>query len=180
MRTTSTALRTLFLIAATLLVSSTALGGTEAFDKQMKPLYTEYARIHQALASDSLAGVPGAAKRIATLATKLDAASVTGEHAAHYQKLPGQIQAAAKTLKSATDLTSAREAFKDLSKPVAMWVTMSHPAGLNVVYCSMSKGSWVQKGATVMNPYYGASMLHCGEIVSGADKKGHDGGMDME
>jgi len=34
-----------------------------------------------------------------------------------------------------------------------------------VVHCSMAKGSWLQADRSVANPYYGASMLTCGEIV---------------
>ena len=45
-----------------------------------------------------------------------------------------------------------REAFKELSRPLAMWATMSKPAGLNVVFCSMAKGSWLQRDKTDRQP----------------------------
>ncbi len=65
-----------------------------------------------------------------------------------------------------------RKAFNDLSKPLAMWATMVKPVVINVAYCSMKPGSWLQKGEVIRNPYYGASMLKCGEIVSeGASEK---------
>jgi hypothetical protein len=50
---------------------------------------------------------------------------------------------------------------------MAMWATMSRPEGISVVYCSMAPGSWLQRGTTIANPYYGAGMLRCGEIVAG-------------
>jgi len=31
---------------------------------------------------------------------------------------------------------------------------------------SMAKASWLQTGKTILNPYMGASMLHCGKIKS--------------
>jgi len=31
----------------------------------------------------------------------------------------------------------------------------------------MAKGSWLQSGKEIKNPYYGKSMLACGEIVGG-------------
>ncbi len=167
------------LLGALTLLSTPARAGTEGFDKQMGPIFEEYARVRAALASDSTEGVAGAAARIEALAGKLDTSRVTGEHADHYRKLPDQIQASARKLREAKGLEGAREAFKELSRPLAMWVTMSEPAGLNVVYCSMAKGSWVQKGATVANPYMGAKMLRCGDIVAGADKgrpEGHGSG----
>ena len=66
--------------------------------------------------------------------------------------------------------TEARDAFKELSRPMAMWVTMSKPAGVNVVFCSMAKGSWLQTDAKIRNPYYGAKMLSCGQIIGGTHK----------
>ena len=41
------------------------------------------------------------------------------------------------------------------------------PKDVKVVFCSMAKGGWLQRGATIRNPYLGAPMLHCGEVVGG-------------
>lgn len=153
------------------------VGGPQDFDEQMKPLYTEYQTIHKALAADSTKGIDKAAKKIAKLAPKLDPAMVTGKHAGHYKDLPRKIKAAAERLAKAKGIVGKREAFKDLSKPFAMWATMSRPAGVNVVFCSMAKGSWLQSEKTIANPYYGAKMLRCGEVVSGEHKGTADGHM---
>jgi hypothetical protein len=72
---------------------------------------------------------------------------------------------------AAKDIESIRAAFADLSKPMVMWASMSKPSGINVIYCSMKPGSWLQKGAEIHNPYYGAAMPTCGEIISGPDAK---------
>ena len=45
---------------------------------------------------------------------------------------------------------------------MAMWATMSKPAGVNVVFCSMAKASWLQTDKKIRNPYYGKKMLTCG------------------
>jgi Cu(I)/Ag(I) efflux system membrane fusion protein len=160
-----------FAIVAALTLSVTSVSaesGTQAFDKAMQPILKSYLEIHKALAGDSTKGVKTAAKSIAGKAGKLDAKSVTGEHREHYQDIPAKLKKAATTLSKASSLEQAREAFKDLSKPMAMWGTMSKPASIDVVFCSMAKGSWLQKSGTVLNPYHGKSMLHCGEVVGGA------------
>lgn len=36
---------------------------------------------------------------------------------------------------------------------------------LYVIHCSMYPGSWLQADKEIVNPYYGASMLRCGEIA---------------
>ena len=80
---------------------------------------------------------------------------------------------AAQALSKANTLDDAREAFKKLSMPMAMWATMSKPKDMDVLYCSMAKASWVQKHGKVRNPYYGPKMLDSGEIVGGANHASH-------
>lgn len=160
----------LFLSLSFLSLPVLARADTAAFDKSMGPLVTQYEAIQKALAADSTKGVTKAAKKIAKLAPKLKAKSVTGKHAAHYKGLPAKIKAAAQKLSKAKAIAEQRKAFMALSRPFAMWATMSKPAGINVVFCSMAKGSWLQRDKTIANPYYGAKMLRCGEVVSGKDK----------
>jgi Cu(I)/Ag(I) efflux system membrane fusion protein len=159
----------LSLVTSMVLVAhaSVVLAGTETFDKQMKPVLEEYLKIPQALAADRTDGVKEAAGKIGKLAAELDPTTVTGEHAGHYKDIPGNLIAAADRLTKAADIETMREALKELSKPLAMWATMSRPKGISVVYCSMAPGSWLQRGTTIANPYYGAKMPRCGEIVSG-------------
>jgi Cu(I)/Ag(I) efflux system membrane fusion protein len=144
---------------------SVLYAGTEEFDKTMHPVLTEYLKIQEALAADKTDGVKSAAEQIVALADNVDAKTVTGEHAMHYTDLPMKIKRAAQELAQGKEITAMREAFKSLSRPMVMWGTMSKPKGIYVVYCSMAKGSWLQKGKDIRNPYYGHQMLSCGEIV---------------
>ena len=93
----------------------------------------------------------------------------------HYKGVTGKLGVAAAGVGKARTIEQAREAMKELSKPMAMWASMSKPAGIDVVFCSMAKGSWLQRDDKIRNPYYGAKMLKCGEIVSGKHK-GQSGG----
>jgi Cu(I)/Ag(I) efflux system membrane fusion protein len=161
---------TIATLLAMLLAPASALADTAQFDRAMQPIVEQYLTIHEALAGDTTKGVGPAAKKIVKLSKKLDPNSVSGEHAAHYASLPKKIADAAGTLAKAKKIADAREAFKRLSRPLSMWVTMSKPKGLNVIFCSMAKGSWLQKDAKVRNPYYGAKMLRCGEIIEGQHK----------
>ena len=147
--------------------------GTQRFDQQMELILVSYLKIGNALSGDSLEGIPAASKSIATQAATLDASSVTGEHASHYKNVPTNLQKAAQTLGQAKTLEEARASFKKLSMPMAMWVTMSKPKEIDVLYCSMAKASWVQKHGKVRNPYFGAEMLDCGDIVGGESHSSH-------
>lgn len=160
-------------------ISGTSFGDTAAFDKAMQPILVEYLTIQDALAKDKLTGVISSAKKIQRLVAKVNPKSVTGKHAKHYAALPKNVKSSAKELAKAKTIDKSREAFKALSRPMAMWATMSKPEHVNVVFCSMAKGSWLQKGTKIRNPYYGAKMLGCGEVVSGKAKgkaSGHMGG----
>ncbi len=167
----STKILGLALLSASILMSSLALAGTKNFDRQLKPILKEYLKIPKLLSQDKTEGVAAAAKKIEELASKLDASTVKGQHAKHYKDIPKNIKNSAAKLAAAKDIVEMREALKDLSKPFAMWATMSKPKGISVMYCSMAKGSWLQSTTLIANPYYGSKMLRCGQIVAGQGAK---------
>ncbi|MBI5510471.1 MAG: DUF3347 domain-containing protein [Deltaproteobacteria bacterium] len=138
------------------------------FDAAMQPILAEYLKIQTGLAGDRTDGVARAAASIAALAKKLDAAKVGGDAAASYKDLPAKIAKAAEAMAKESAIAALREKLKDLSKPMALWGTLAKPAGVSVVYCSMAPGSWLQPEGPIKNPYYGAAMLACGEVVGGA------------
>jgi Cu(I)/Ag(I) efflux system membrane fusion protein len=135
----------------------------------METILAEYIKIQEALAADSTEGVQSATHAIRDSATKLHPGHAASEHAEHYKNIPQDLLAACEKLDGAQDIGSVREAFKELSKPVSMWVTMAKPEHTSVMYCPMAKGGWVQRGSKVANPYFGTEMLSCGEKVGGSD-----------
>jgi Cu(I)/Ag(I) efflux system membrane fusion protein len=166
-------MKTRTVTAGILLAGALALGATardiSAFDRAMEPILSEYLTIQMALAANETDGIEGAVHAIDRLARKLDPEMASGDHAEHYKKIPSDILAACARLREANEIRSMREAFKDLSKPVSMWVTMAKPKGKSVMYCSMEKAGWVQDGTEVANPYLGPKMLSCGQKVGGAE-----------
>lgn len=145
--------------------------GAAAFDKAMADVVQPYLKIQDALARDTTEGVAEAAKAIGAAAAKLEPGKVTGKHAGHYTDVPSKLAESAAALAGVADLAAAREAFKGLSKPLGMWATMAKPDGIDLVYCPMAKGSWLQKTGDIRNPYHGSEMLACGEVVSGPGKE---------
>ncbi len=89
------------------------------------------------------------------------------------QALQDLVQSASPTLKplaekaaSGADIVAVRTAFKPLSEEVRKGQI---PEGYAVAYCPMADGDkgahWVQKDQSqIANPYFGASMLRCGEF----------------
>ncbi len=83
----------------------------------------------------------------------------------------GGLQSLAQAAATANHIAAQRIAFKPLSNGVRV---MALPEGMAVAYCPMAfgyeGGHWVQRDGPIMNPYFGADMLHCGvfEDDSGA------------
>lgn len=168
--------RPLCIAIGILFSASTAVAGAQSFDKAMHEVLKPYLKVQRTLATDSTAGVKDAAAAILKAAKRLDVSSVTGEHKSHYKNVPRDILSASQTLSAAKDIKQARDAFKKLSKPMAMWASMAKPHGTYVMFCSMANGSWLQDHEAINNPYYGSEMLACGENVGGnAKHSGHHG-----
>jgi len=146
-----------------------AVADTGEFDQAMAPVMKRYIAIHKALYEDKMDGVQTEAKALVEALKKVDPGTVTGEHAAHYKMIPRKVSAAAAKLSVAKNLNEAREAFKEVSRPLAMWGGMSKPEGVYVMFCSMAKSSWLQNSAEIQNPFFGSQMPGCGEVISGGE-----------
>jgi hypothetical protein len=118
-------------------------------------LVDPYLRIQTALANDSLQPVKSDAGLIAAEAAKLgDPAKV--------------LRTTASELAAASNIEAARTAFGRLSDALIKYADDTHTSlgsEMRVAFCPMVNKSWVQKGTKIANPYYGKSMLTCGEIV---------------
>jgi len=113
-----------------------------------------YLKIQTALAQDRIDDVRANAGNVATAAAELGAPAM-------------KIDTAAVQLASATELADARDKFGVLSEAVVAYMAGLHltpPDGVRKAYCPMAGKPWLQTGDTLANPYYGASMLTCGEF----------------
>jgi hypothetical protein len=65
--------------------------------------------------------------------------------------------------KAFEDFEELRESFKTLSSVVIANRKKEDMSGLIVAECPMAKAKWIQKEGKISNPYYGKSMLECGQ-----------------
>lgn len=159
----------LLFFAAMLLAPATfaADGESTAFDQVIE--HYEAARL--ALINDTTDGIAEHGKEIRTLLDQLSskwspaAAGVGADMAEDIRGLLPDLSEAATALSTATSIEAARDAFYDLSKPLVRWRKAADGDKPVVAYCSMAKRSWLQPEGELGNPYYGQSMLRCGEVV---------------
>ena len=129
------------------------LAGLRA-SEELKAIVGSYLEIHAQLATDKFDGVKAPALALGTRAAEM------GEKGAAMAK-------AAKTVADASDLKAARDAFGPLSDAVlaaAKAEGYKDLSGVKIAYCPMVRQSWLQKDEKIRNPYYGSTMLECGEF----------------
>jgi len=148
---------TFTLNALTLAIVALHATTATAAPKPEEHLVESYLAIQSALAADSIDGVRSAAGHVAHGAGRLKAKAPAAFE---------RVSKASKVLASAKDLAAARLAFKELS---AATIDLNDRGLLGkrdlvAVHCSMAGASWLQTGTAVRNPYYGKSMLACGEV----------------
>lgn len=146
------------LIAAVLLFIGSSVAG--ATPTNVEQILGQYFLIHQSLVADSVNGVSQSAvaiQKISHQASLSDAAAKT--------QLNALSEAAARL--QTNDLKTARKEFGDLSDQLITYLKTA-AAKRNPpyqFYCPMVKKNWLQPDKQVRNPYYGSSMLTCGELV---------------
>lgn len=67
--------------------------------------------------------------------------------------------------KSFKDIEELRKSFKTLSQVYIDHGNKKELATLTKATCPMAGANWIQKNGTIANPYYGSSMLQCGEKI---------------
>ncbi|MDE3098398.1 MAG: DUF3347 domain-containing protein [Verrucomicrobiota bacterium] len=141
-------------MAGLFLSAGASMASNMALMEPVRSVFDHYLKIQADLANDSLKGVPAEAHAIA--------GAVQGES---MKMLPDKVATEAETLAKASDLKSARTAFKALSNSLVKYLDQHHAKSAYVeVYCPMARASWLQTNRAVNNPYLGQEMPTCGEI----------------
>ncbi|RYJ37659.1 Mercuric transport periplasmic binding protein MerP [Flavobacterium anhuiense] len=146
--------------------NTTEITTIEIADSQLQSVYDAYFSVKDALIkSDSkLTSAKAATLLTAISAVKMDKLK-SNEHTV-WMKVVKKLTADAKSISSTTDLKKQRETFKSLSKSTYDLIKVSNPTEpIYKQYCPMADADWLSKEKAVKNPYYGSSMLTCGNVV---------------
>lgn len=146
--------------------NTTEITAIEMADAQLQSVYDAYFSVKDALIkSDSkLTSAKAATLLTAITAVKMDKLK-SNEHTV-WMKVVKKLTADAKSISSTTDLKKQRETFKSLSKSTYDLIKVSNPTEpIYKQYCPMADADWLSKEKAVKNPYYGSSMLTCGNVV---------------
>jgi hypothetical protein len=152
-------MRNIFYVFLVLVMTSPAWAGSA--DQQVENILDQYFLIQSSLSKDTTQGVDAAARNIVKLATTSEVEDP------QIAKLFVQIKTAANRIQG-KDLKQTRDEFFELSKPLLVYLNQFY-SGKKVFYryfCTMAKKGWIQAHKETRNPYYGSSMLTCGDLIS--------------
>jgi len=155
MKNAARLLLALAVIAVPLASSSAQEKKVDALMEPVKSVLDHYLAIQKELAKDSIKGVDEHANAIAK--------AVKGDE---MKMLSPDVAKQADTLAAAKDIKAARAAFKPLSASLVKYLA-DNKAGKGTyheAWCPMAKASWLQTEKEIRNPYYGKSMLTCGDL----------------
>ena len=155
-----------------------------AFTQQLEAVLDAYLKTHKALSQDNVdEGKAGAGEVLARLET-VDMTGLAHEPHTAWTPVLGELKKAAGLVAHAEDIAASREGFAVLSESLTAAVRR-FGAGIKrpvvQVRCPMAfndrGATWLQSHTDVENPYFGATMFRCGEVIEtltngGTDKQG--------
>jgi len=147
----------------------------EDFVSSLDTVYSGYLALQTALADDDVEAAREAANTLTASLDDVRDAVLTGEALGDWRRARKDLALATGT-KSIEDLR--RDFARVSSAMIAVQKRFGHhlDAALVRAYCPMAFGNagaqWIQVGTTIDNPYFGASMLRCGEVRE--ELGGHD------
>ncbi|QYH38833.1 efflux RND transporter periplasmic adaptor subunit [Algoriphagus sp. NBT04N3] len=143
---------------------------SSAFRDQITQIADAYFRVKNGLVSDQLNQSQKDLTEVKKAVSQVDMKLVEGKAHDSWMKVQAQLNAAVGTMEKASSIDEARKGFSNLSEAV---LEMTELFGLNKEavykdYCPMAFGNqgafWLSERKDITNPYFGASMLTCGEI----------------
>lgn len=133
---------------------------------QLQSVYDAYFTVKDALIKSDAKLTSAKAKDLLTAITAVKMDKLKSDEHTAWMKVMKKLAADAKSISTSSDLKKQRETFKSLSKSTYELIKVSKSS--QVVYkqyCPMADADWLSKEKAVKNPYYGSSMLTCGNVV---------------
>lgn len=139
----------------------------DSFIHALKPVYAAYFEMQESLATDDVDGYRQGARDLRTALGLVRETGLVGPSLATWRRLRAQLNIE----DTSADIAAARVRFETVSKAV---IELAHSFGHHgsqswqLAYCPMAfdnaGAEWLQRGDELLNPYFGAEMLRCGEF----------------
>lgn len=130
-----------------------------------------YFPVWRALAGDDLAAAAAAARKLEASIHRFHGLPGNRNTTNFFERMLGDLSKSAGDIAESADIDQARRAFEDASEVLIQGAqSVGLPEGFEVhlAFCPMAFGGrraeWLQDDESLLNPYFGAAMLQCGEF----------------
>lgn len=139
----------------------------DTFAAGLSPVYEGYLAAQEALADDDLPAFNAAAASLRDAVEGVATAGLHGETLGAWRRAAAEL-----TVDPFEDIEAARARFEPMSEAIVAVHRRFGRRGeepLHIAHCPMAfdfeGADWLQRGETINNPYFGASMLRCGTLT---------------
>lgn len=145
---------------------------SQEFQQELNDLVDQYLELKNALVNSDDKASQRAAQGFLEVLKKAEFESDQAEVQSFWESRQEQLLNQTKPMTKPDGLESRREAFIGLSKEMAMLISAfgSGERVLYVEHCPMANSDngafWISADPEIRNPYYGAAMMRCGEVVT--------------
>jgi Cu(I)/Ag(I) efflux system membrane fusion protein len=130
-----------------------------------------YLSLKDALVADNFEQAKKESRLLLTAVRSIDMSSAGETYASFWKRNASEMMDLLQSMIGAASIGEARAAFKPLSSLMIGQVRVFSPSGhsLYVQHCPMADdfngADWLSIEQNILNPYFGASMLTCGEVT---------------
>lgn len=136
----------------------------------VQPVLNKYLIVKDALINGVVTEVSKAAVELLASIENVEESNLKPKEKKLFEKGKTDLLKYTKSLSTSSDIEKQRTFFAGLS--IALWELVKDAESIDqhiyYQYCPMKKRYWLSSEIEIQNPYYGFSMLNCGNV---ADKK---------
>ncbi|MBD80974.1 MAG: efflux transporter periplasmic adaptor subunit [Crocinitomicaceae bacterium] len=138
--------------------------------EELKPLLNTYLKLKDALVDDNVENAIAASKEMNIVLSKVNMGVFKGEAHNVWMKHSNSLEKELRKASNTNEIGKMRALFKNMSDQMVMlfktFGAVDRPVFVN--YCPMANNDqgaeWLSIEKEIKNPYFGASMLKCGEV----------------
>lgn len=149
-----------------LLAAILCIGSAQAQTATIPTIMNSYLQVKDALVKSDPGKAASAAAELTNIIKTANPDEWAVKEKKAFEAVSKTLQESAEAISKTTDLAKQRTGFATLS--VAVWkiiqVAETVKGKVYYQYCPMKKAYWLSLESAIKNPYYGSSMLTCGNI----------------
>lgn len=152
-------------------VSSKQFAISNKAKEALKPLFSHYFEMKDALVNDNFEKAKEAGAMLKSTLEKIDMSLFKDDVHAVWMEQSNTLETALEHINHLNDIKAIRDQFKNISSSIVAIAESFDPisTSLFIQHCPMAdsnKGAdWLSQEKEIRNPYFGESMLTCGEVT---------------